>query len=185
MDGWITCHVHGEQPCLKKNGLIMCPVCDLTRAEKKIGRHGIGGYCCFNHPLTETDENGVCPVCEIARVEKKSGRFNVKEADGAKKLDLSLVPPASLIGEAEALAFGLTRPGRTPYNWRGSITRRRTYLAAALRHITADLDGEDNDPESRLLHLKHAKASLGILLDAIANGTCEDDRPPRKDRQNG
>jgi len=40
-------------------------------------------------------------------------------------------------------------------------------------------DGEDHDSESGISHLAHARACLGILLDALAVDTCIDDRPPR------
>jgi hypothetical protein len=39
------------------------------------------------------------------------------------------------------------------------------------------LDGQDDDSESGVSHLAHARACLGILLDAIATGHLVDDRP--------
>ena len=40
-----------------------------------------------------------------------------------------------------------------------------------------------NAPDSKAHHLGHARACLGILLDAMANGCLEDDRPTPKDRK--
>jgi hypothetical protein len=110
--------------------------------------------------------------------------FNAKEADGAKKIDVSLVPPASSREMALALMAGKLKPGRWAYNWRrGGAVKRRTYLAAAIRHIQADLDGEDLDKEMTeilgrpVTHLGAALASLGILADAAEFGKIIDDRP--------
>jgi hypothetical protein len=101
---------------------------------------------------------------------------NPKTRMGALKVDLSLIPPASIIYEALALEEGGQKYG--PYNWRSEKVSTRTYIAAAMRHLQAYLDGEDTDPESHKPHLAHAKASIGILIDAAETGNLINDRPP-------
>ncbi len=104
---------------------------------------------------------------------------NPKTALGARKPDVSLIPPAALIYMALGMGNGAEKYG--PYNWRKSRVSGRTYVAAACRHMLAWLDGEDNDEStggSKLPHLAHALSSLAILADAIETGNLIDDRPP-------
>ena len=49
---------------------------------------------------------------------------------------------------------------------------------AARRHLLQWFDGQDDDSESGVSHLAHARACLGILIDALATGHLVDDRPP-------
>lgn len=100
---------------------------------------------------------------------------NPKQAFGDKKVPLGLVPSASIIYEADALAEGARKYG--PYNWRDKAVEMMTYLHAILRHTYALIDGEDVDPESGKMHLGHLKASAGILADAIETGNIIDNRP--------
>lgn len=100
---------------------------------------------------------------------------NPKSALGALKIDLSLVPPSAVIAEARVMALGAKKYG--PYNWREKTVSARVYTAAALRHIFTWQDGEDIDPESGESHLAHARACLGILLDAKSIGKLNDNRP--------
>lgn len=105
--------------------------------------------------------------------------------DGSQKIDLSMAPPAAIRLMALAFMAGVKKNGRWPYNWRnaGGATTRRTYLAAALRHIQADLDGEDNDKEMTELlgrpvtHIGAAMASLAMLADGLEFGNVIDNRP--------
>jgi hypothetical protein len=64
-----------------------------------------------------------------------------------------------------------------PYNWREEGVGASTYLSAAMRHLRAYLDGEQNAMDSGVHHLGHAMACLAILLDAEAVGNLVDDRP--------
>jgi hypothetical protein len=80
-----------------------------------------------------------------------------------------------MIEEAVVMGLGAAKYG--PYNWRDQTVAARVYLGAALRHIMQELDGEDLDPESGASHAAHARACLGIYLDAKAQGTLVDDRP--------
>jgi len=101
---------------------------------------------------------------------------NPKDRIGAKKPPLHLIPPAAEIAESVVMALGAEKYGAA--NWRSTKVRASVYIAAARRHLLQWFDGEDDDPESGISHLAHARASLGILLDAIATGNAIDDRPP-------
>jgi hypothetical protein len=100
---------------------------------------------------------------------------NPKTRFGVQKPDPSLVPPVSILAEAMAFSDGAKKYG--PYNWREKTVSSRVYIAAAMRHILQYLDGEDTDPKSGCHHLGHAKACLGIVLDAGAVGKLNDNRP--------
>ena len=101
---------------------------------------------------------------------------NPKDRIGERKPPLDLIPPAAEVFECLVLALGAKKYGA--FNWRKSNVKASVYVAAARRHILQWLDGEDNDPESGVSHLAHARACLGILLDAMATGHLVDDRPP-------
>ena len=54
-----------------------------------------------------------------------------------------------------------------------------TYVEAAVRHIMAAADREDIDPETgdfKVPHLALARATVGILIDALEHGTVLDNR---------
>lgn len=89
------------------------------------------------------------------------------------KVDYTLVPTPALEAEAKALMFGEKKYGR--YNYTKGFEAQRL-LAAALRHILAYRDGHDNDSESGVHHLGHARACLGMLLHCDQLGTLRDDR---------
>lgn len=98
---------------------------------------------------------------------------------------MSVLPPASIIYEAAALRHGAyfaprrdrEEPGYGPYNWRDQPIEAMIYVDATMRHLMSYVDGQDLDPDSLVHHLGHAKAALGILIDAIENRTVIDDRP--------
>jgi len=99
---------------------------------------------------------------------------NPKERLGKLKPDLSLIPQSVLILEALAMMEGADKYG--PYNWRKTKVQARTYIAATMRHLAAWLDGEEDAPDSGIHHLAHARASLGVLMDAQVSGMMVDDR---------
>lgn len=101
---------------------------------------------------------------------------NPKDRIGSRKPPLHLIPPAAEIVEAVVMGLGAAKYGA--FNWRSEKVRASIYIAAARRHLAQWFDGEDDDPESGVSHLAHARATLGILLDAIATGNVIDDRPP-------
>jgi hypothetical protein len=92
-----------------------------------------------------------------------------------RKAPLHLIPPAAEVLESIVMALGAKKYG--PFNWRQSNVKASIYVAAARRHILQWFDGQDDDPESGVCHLAHARACLGILLDALATGHLVDDRP--------
>jgi len=99
---------------------------------------------------------------------------NPKERLGRLKPDLSLIPQTALILESLAMMQGDDKYGA--YNWRKTKVQARTYIAAAMRHLAAWLDGEEDAPDSGIHHLAHARASLGVVMDAQVCGMMVDDR---------
>lgn len=100
---------------------------------------------------------------------------NPKDRIGASKVDLTLIPGSAQVALALALMEGATNYGA--YNWRVEPVQVRTYVAAAKRHLLEFLDGIDIDRKSGVHHLGHAMACCAIIIDAMKNGTCVDDRP--------
>lgn len=123
----------------------------------------IGNWHPYAPPAVEEPEQGVNP----------------KDLVGAKKTDISLVPPSAILGMARALENGASKYG--PYNWReeGKPVQIRTYLAAAMRHILEKLDGEEEASDSGVDHLYHAMAGLAVVVDAIQCGNFVDNRPSK------
>jgi hypothetical protein len=101
---------------------------------------------------------------------------NPKDRIGVQKPPLHLIPPAAETLESVVLGLGAKKYGA--FNWRTADIRASIYIAATRRHLLQWFDGQDDDPESGVSHLAHARACLGILLDAIATGHLIDDRPP-------
>ena len=101
--------------------------------------------------------------------------INPKDVLGLAKVSLSKVPSAGLIHEALAMRDGAAKYG--PHNWRKKNVIASVYVDACLRHIFAWFDGEENAQDSGVHHLGHARACLGILLDAMETNSLSDDRP--------
>ena len=99
------------------------------------------------------------------------------------KIRLELVPFSALAEEAKAYDHGNRKPGRSKANWRRDRVSVSDQLGGALRHIKRFEDGQDADPKSLAHELGHARARLGVIIDAMAAGTAIDDRvkmPVRK-----
>lgn len=109
-------------------------------------------------------------------MDKKKGQ-NPKDLLGVKKVPMHLVPPTATIHEAMALRDGASKYG--PYNWRDNCVIASIYIDACKRHIDAWIDGEEVAEDSGVHHLGHARACLAIILDALENGTLDDDRPAK------
>ena len=114
---------------------------------------------------------------------------NPKTLMGSMKVpNLSVVPFTGLIHEARAMEYGARHAPRKdgskgygPFNWRDQKIEYLIYAEAAIRHIASAVDREDIDPDTgdlKVWHLGLAKATLGILIDAIEHGTVIDDRSP-------
>lgn len=80
------------------------------------------------------------------------------------------------MAEARVLAFGANK--YAAHNWRKGMLWTRLG-DAALRHLTAWMDGEDTDPETGESHLAHLRATAGFLLEYQEFGLGEDDRYKR------
>lgn len=103
---------------------------------------------------------------------------NPKAAFGAQKPSIGLIPGTALAHEAMAFENGAAKYGA--YNWRERAVEAMTYVHATLRHLQCYVDGEDysNDTDPPVLNLAHARACLGILIDAMEQGNLIDNRPP-------
>lgn len=101
---------------------------------------------------------------------------NPKDRVGVRKPPLHLIPPAAEVLESVVMALGAKKYGGA-FNWRTTNVNASVYVAAARRHLLQWFDGQDDDAESGVSHLAHARACLGILLDALATGHLVDDRP--------
>lgn len=75
---------------------------------------------------------------------------------------LSMTPYAALVEEARVMMFGMDKYGRD--NWRNGFKWTRL-IDAALRHLHAFNEGENNDPESGISHLAHARCCLAFLIE--------------------
>lgn len=96
------------------------------------------------------------------------------------KARFDLLPFEALEEVAKVMAFGATK--YQDHNWRGGFIFSRP-AAAALRHLTSWLRGEENDPESGLSHLAHCACCVLFLLTFVKTETGRDDRyiyPSRK-----
>lgn len=99
---------------------------------------------------------------------------NPKDLVGASKAPLRYVPPALMIEASGPMEDGAIKYG--PFNWRQYPVEVVTYVEAAIRHLFAFLDGQDNAEDSGHSHIGHAIAGLGIVADSKALGTLIDNR---------
>ncbi len=99
---------------------------------------------------------------------------NPKDLIGSDKLPFHLVPASAIAYECLAFLEGALKYGRS--NWRAAGVRFSIYYDACLRHLTKCIEGEWIDSESGIPHLGHARACLGIIIDAYESGMLKDDR---------
>lgn len=100
---------------------------------------------------------------------------NPKDLVGARKVSISCIPPIALVHEAHAMMDGARKYEK--YNWRSNPVRADIYIDALLRHVFAWFEGEEYAEDSGAHHLGHARACLGILIDAMESGNLVDNRP--------
>ncbi len=113
--------------------------------------------------------------------------LNPKDLMGRSKvMTLSVIPSTALIHMGEALRYGAFEAplkaggkGYGRFNWRDSKIAAMLYIDAAMRHALDWVDGEECAPDSKVKHLGHAMATIGIILDAQECGTLVDDRPTK------
>lgn len=102
---------------------------------------------------------------------------NPKDTIGIRKAPMSTVSAPVMAEIGVAMLEGAAKYGR--HNYRVVGVRASVYYDATMRHLFSWWEGEDTDPDSGLSHVTKALASLVVLRDAMLNGKCEDDRPPR------
>ena len=100
---------------------------------------------------------------------------NPKDILGVKKIDTTKIPAVALAWEALAMMDGAGK--YDPYNWRVNKVIATIYVAACKRHLDSWIEGQEEAEDSGCHHLGHARACLGILLDAQTTGNLIDDRP--------
>lgn len=81
--------------------------------------------------------------------------------DGGKRR-FTLLPWSSVNHVVDALEYGARKYAVN--NWVTLKDPRNRYADAAMRHLTARLQGELDDPESGLPHLAHAVCCLLFLM---------------------
>ena len=99
---------------------------------------------------------------------------NPKTVFGEAKTKFSVIPIGPLYALARVFVLGARKYGR--YNWRGNTVSSTVYFDAALRHLFAWYEGEDDDPESGEPHLAHVVACVFILMDAKIHSNLNDNR---------
>ncbi len=102
------------------------------------------------------------------------------KADNGKP-KISLIPSVAIKETAKAFTFGADKYGQ--HNYRKGIAYTRL-IDAAMRHILAFADGENNDPESGNSHLGHASANLAMLMDMFERRKDLDDRWSKENNTN-
>ena len=107
---------------------------------------------------------------------------NIAEVKAAKndqtKPDLSLNPYEALIAMARAFEVGEKKYSRYNY-FKGHNASQ--LIAAAMRHLAAWNEGEENDPVDGQPHLGSAMACCAMLLKQQELGTLKDNRYKKED----
>jgi hypothetical protein len=91
----------------------------------------------------------------------------------AEKPDFSLMPPISLTAFAQVLTYGKKK--YAAHNWRNGLDQARL-ISSAMRHLTAYLGGQTNDPESGLPHMAHVMCNAAFALELHDSVDCIDTR---------
>jgi hypothetical protein len=99
------------------------------------------------------------PSTEFERI-KGTSLAGVKHDEG--KDTWSVMPWGALREALKVMQFGWHKYGRD--NWKRVNNGKERFTEAAMRHLIAAMDGEDNDAESGLPHLAHAACSVLFAL---------------------
>ena len=104
---------------------------------------------------------------------------NPKDRLATTRLDLTLFPGTAVMYGALAATEGDCKYGA--YNYREAGVQATVYIAALERHMGKYLNGEWEDPKTKVPHLANAIMCIAILIDAHENSMLIDDRPPKSD----
>jgi hypothetical protein len=104
-------------------------------------------------------------------VQKRLQTEGVKADTG--KPPMGLLPWPALVEVAKVLEHGANKYER--YNWLKGMAWSRLY-DAALRHLSAWIQGQDCDEETDLSHLSHCACCILFLLTYEVLGLGTDDR---------
>lgn len=102
---------------------------------------------------------------------------NPKRAFGLKKPSIWCIPRTVIYELGLAMYEGACKYGA--FNWRDSEVVASDYISALDRHVSAWIEGEDLDPDSKLSHITKAIATLVVMRDAMMSKKFVDDRPPK------
>lgn len=133
------------------------------------------GYLRRVAPPTEfnADDVSIDDVSILSAASYPDG--NPKTIMGEAKPKMSDTPVIGIRLLGQVHTHGAEKYGR--FNWREHNVSSSVYYDAAMRHITAWFDGEDNDPDTGLSHLAHVMAGMNIILDAQDHKSLNDNRP--------
>ena len=104
---------------------------------------------------------------------EKHSEINTGIKHDAGKPRMDLLPFEALEAVAHVLTFGAKK--YDPWNWYKGMDHSRL-IAATLRHISADQQGENTDAESGLDHLAHAICDLMFVYTLRKRSKGKDDR---------
>ena len=102
---------------------------------------------------------------------------NPKHNFGVNKVPLSAVPLPALMELALVMHHGAMKYGR--HNYREAGVNASIYFDAAIRHLFAWFEGQDEDPDSGCHPLAHVMACCAIVIDGGWMDNLRDDRPVR------
>jgi len=84
------------------------------------------------------------------------------------KPQMYLLPPRATLEVGKVLTYGAHK--YSPENWKLLDNLQERYTSACLRHILAEMSGEEVDSETNLSHLAHAICCLLFKLEVKLSG---------------
>lgn len=102
-----------------------------------------------------------------------------------KKVALHLISALATREMAKAAQSGNRHKGRGPWNWRTARVKASDMIDGLQSHLDKLKERVDADAESGAHTLGHLMQRAAIFLEAQANGTLIDDRPPALRRRKG
>jgi hypothetical protein len=130
-------------------------------------------------PSWTDDRIGGILVVENDDSLKPANVENSASKNDSEKPDLSHIPTEFLAAVAQAFMVGEKKYGRYNY-YKGH--KASQLIAAAMRHLTAWMNGEENDPVDGQPHLGSVGACVAMLLKQKALGTLKDNRYGKDDK---